>query len=200
MKRSLVKAMIFLFLMTMGCSGIAFGQTRANLTVDAVASFQQNPTANQVVNAFTTQNQPLYWGLGFEVTHRHLGIGGTYTVDFVRTATGDWWLDWYGEAVHLSYHLFGRRVLLDPFVSVGLGSAGRVALGPFPTSTPSNPPLLLSIFPVLSGGLGLDLDGFYVSAKASYLPVISPPPATAFENVPLGHVQVVVAVGVALGR
>ncbi len=204
MTSSWIKKTTLAVVLTLLIAALGFGQVRARVTADAVASFFGSPTAGQVINNFTSENQPLYWGVGFEVVHRHLGIGGDYTVDFQRNSQGEWWLDWYGQAVTLNYHLFNHRTFIDPYAGVGLGSAGRVWLGSAPASggsyDPSGYGLLLSIFPVASIGVGLDLDAFYVGAKISYLPVISPPPATPFENVPLGSVQVMLSVGVALGR
>jgi len=182
-------------------SAAAFGRTRVYLTGAGVANFASTPSAAEVASTFATANQHLYWGFGWEVVHNHIGVGGLYTADFEQTAASDWWLDWYGQALFLSYHLFARRALLDPFVNVGVGSAGRLSLSSYEyAAVPPNSRLLLSIFPFVSAGLGLDLDGLYVGAKATYLPAISPPPATYFQNVPLGTVQVALFCGVALGR
>lgn len=181
-------------------TGLGFGQVRTYITADAVANFQSPPSAREVVNTFIPQNQPLYWGAGFEVVYRHLGFGGVYTVNFSRMAPTDWWLDWYAQAFNLSYHLFARRALIDPFIGIGIGSAGRVWIGPGPSTVPAASRLALSLFPAVSAGIGVDLDGFYVRVSASYLPVISPPPATRFENAPLGHFQVLVSGGLAFGR
>lgn len=180
-------------------AGTGFAQTRVLLTGDAVANFEQRPTASEVVDSFATANQPLYWGFGFEVVHRHLGFGGLYTVNFVRSSPSDWWLDWYGEAFYLSYHLFRHRTLIDPFLSLGLGSAGRVWLGPAPASTMAGAPLLLSVFPVVSAGLGVNLDGLYFGGKLSYLPVVAPPPVSPFDNVPLGRFLFTASFGLSLG-
>lgn len=194
------RVLIFIVFLTVIVAGIGFGQVRMNLTGEAVAGFQVQPSAGQVIASFTTANQPLYGGFGYEVVMRHLGIGGVYTGDFTRRSSDEWWFDWYGEAFYVSFHLFAHRTLIDPFVSLGLGSAGRVYLGPAPGTPPVESSLLLSIFPVASAGLGLDLEGLYVSLKLSYLPVVSPPPATPFENVPIGRFLAAASAGVTFGR
>lgn len=200
MKHSILRGLFLIVILVGGVAGLSFGQTRVHVTGEAVASFQRQPSAGDVIASFTTSRQPLYWGIGYEIVFRHLGFGGVYAVDFTQNSTDEWWFDWYGEAFYLSYHLFGHRTLVDPFVTVGLGSAGRVYLGPAPVSSPAQPTLLLSLFPVVSGGLGLDLSGLYLSLKLSYLPVVSPPPATSFEVVPVGHFLAVASAGVTFGR
>lgn len=197
---SMRKSLIIVVVLASAVAGMGFGQVRVQLTGDAVASFLSRPTAREVVVSFAAPNQPLYWGFGFEVVSRHFGIGGLYTANFTQNTTDEWWLDWYGEAIYLSYHVLGRRRLIDPFVTLGLGTGGRVYLGPAPTSTPVQSTLLLSIFPVVSGGLGVDLQGLYVSLKMSYLPVVSPIPATPFGNIPIGRFQTVASAGIAFGR
>jgi hypothetical protein len=182
-------------------SAAAFGRTRVYLTGAGAANFASTPSAAEVASTFTTASQPLYWGFGWEVVRNHIGLGGLYTADFQQTAASDWWLDWYGQAIFVSYHLFARRTLLDPFVNVGVGSAGRVYVSSYEYAPmPPDSRLLLSVFPFVSAGLGIDLDGLYAGAKATYLPAISPPPATSFQNVPLGTVQVTLFCGIALGR
>lgn len=198
MARCKTKAIVITALLAFVATAGGFAQTRVLFTGDAVANFEQRPTATEVVDTFATSNQPLYWGLGFEVIHRHVGFGGLYTANFVRTTASDWWLDWYGEAFYFSYHLFRHRTLIDPFLSVGLGSAGRVWLGP--SSMTGEASLLLSIFPVLSAGLGVNLDGLYLGGKMSYLPVVAPPPVSPFDNVPLGRFLFTASFGLSLGR
>lgn len=194
------KGMVLGVLLIAGVAGLGFGQVRGHVTADAVASFRVAPTAGQVVDTFTSANQPLYWGIGYEIIRHHIGFGGVYAVDFQRTTSADWWFDWYSQPFYVSYHLFGRRTLIDPFAGVGIGVAGRVDITPASSVAQSDSRVLLSIFPVLSAGLGLDLDGLYLSARGTYVPVISPPPVSPLENVPLGQIQVILSVGFSFGR
>ncbi|HUX22397.1 MAG TPA: hypothetical protein VMW69_14230, partial [Spirochaetia bacterium] len=186
-KRTAVLAMLIF-----GVAGLSFGQVRGHFALDMVANVQQIPSVDPSVTTFTTANQPVYWGLEFEAAHRHWGLGGLYSANLERINSNDYWLDFYGQAVYLSYHLFARRAFLDPYVSVGLGSAGRVAIGSGSTVTlPANQTILLSVFPVVSGGLALDLNGLYLGAKLSYLPSMTSLVATANSNVPLSKIQLV---------
>lgn len=200
MKVARLRVPFFVLALLVAAAGVGFGQVRTSLTGEAVAALQAPSSAQGIVASFASANQPLSWGIGYEVVHRHFGFGGIYAGNFTRSTSDEWWFDWYGEAFYLSYHLFARRTLIDPFVTLGLGSAGRVYLGPAPTAAPVDTTLLLSIFPVASAGLGLDLDGLRLSLKVSYLPVISPPPATTFENVPIGRFFAVASAGVTIGR
>lgn len=199
MKFAVSRGLFFVVFMLIAI-GVSFGQTRMSLTGEAVANFRAQPSAGQVAASFTTANQPLFWGIGYEVVMRHVGLGGVYTGNFTKGSADEWWFDWYGEAFYVSYHLFARRRVIDPFVTLGIGSAGRVYLGPASGTLPADSTLLLSIFPVASAGLGLDLSGLYLSLKLSYLPVVSPPPATTFENVPIGRFLAVASAGVTFGR
>lgn len=182
-----------------GVAGLGFGQVRGHIGGDVVMSLQQTPSVDPNVTSFTTANQPTYWGFETEFVVRHIGFGGVYAVNFEQVASSDWWFDFYGQAVFVSYHLFARRSLFDPYVSAGLGAAGRVALGPA-DALPQDSNMLLSIFPVLSGGVGIDLGGLYIGGRVSYLPAMTPPPATSFGNVPLGRVQLTLSAGFAVGR
>jgi len=161
------------------------------------ANFFKGPTAQQVVNTFADPEQPLFGGFGWEVILGKLGFGGDYSVDFFRTPLSQWWLDWYGQAFFLSFHPLKSRILFDPFLQVGLGSAGRVFLGAWTGPAPAN--LSLSLFPFVAGGVSLNLDGFLLGAKVSYAPFLTPPPATDFANAPIGNIQVTLSAGIALG-
>ena len=189
----------FVVVLVLGAAGLGFGQVRGHISGDMVMSLQQAPSVDPNVTTFTTANQPTYWGFETEFVVRHLGFGGVYAVNFEQVASSDWWFDFYSQAVFVSYHLFARRSLFDPYVSAGLGAAGRVALGPAAT-VPQGSTVLLSIFPVLSGGVGIDLGGLYIGGRVSYLPAMTPPPATSIGGVPLGRVQLTLSAGFAVGR
>lgn len=57
---------------------------------------------------------------------------------------------------------------------------------------------MISIFPFVAGGLSLDLSGFLLSGKVSCVPFMTPPPASAFDNYPLGNFQVTLGAGIAI--
>ncbi|MGA2766030.1 MAG: hypothetical protein ABSG17_22035 [Spirochaetia bacterium] len=167
-----------------------------HLTGSLSADFLKGPSAQQIIDSFTSTGQPPFSGFGWEVIIGKVGLGGEYDASFFRTTTGAWWLDWYSQPLFLSYHFFRTGYFLDPFLQAGLGGAGRVHLDEWTGSDASN--LYISIFPFIAGGLSLDLSGLLLSGKVSYAPFMTPPPATVFSNSPLGSVQVTLSAGIAL--
>jgi hypothetical protein len=126
----------------------------------------------------------------------HVGIGGAYAVDFHENPATTWWLDWEGQAIYASYHLLGSRSFIDPFVDAGLGCAGRVFLGP---GSALEGKLALTIYPFVSAGAALILEGLRVGAKLSYAIDRSPIPATSIPIYPIGRFQATAFVGFSIG-
>ena len=184
MKRILVVVIL------LASAGLAFAQTQVRLTGHLALDFAERPSVREVTRAFADSEKQILWGPGWEV-------GGTYLVSFFQDENSGWWLDWYGEPLYVGYHLFGAGAFIDPFMQIGLGSAGRVTLED--ETAAAQDPLYLSIFPFISGGLALDLDGFIVGGRLSYYPLITPPPATDFQNYPLDNFQVALFAGIGLG-
>jgi hypothetical protein len=191
MKRILVSVILLV------SAGLAFAQTEVRLTGHLALDFSERPSAREAARAFADSENQLLWGPGWEVVMDHLSLGGTYLVSFFQDETSGWWLDWYGEPLYVGYHLFGAGSFIDPFMQVGLGSAGRVTLDN--ETAADQDPLYLSIFPFIGGGLALDLDGFIIGGRLSYYPSITPPPTTDFQNYPLDKFQVALFAGVGLG-
>jgi hypothetical protein len=169
-----------------------------HLTTSLTADFLQGTSAQQVVSTFAVGNQPLLWGFGWEVIPGKAGLGGDYQVSFFQDAAEAWWLDWYAPALYLSFHPVRARHLLDPFMEVGMGSAGRVFLSRMPDPSMSRS-LYLALFPFVAGGLNLNLDGLLVGAKVTYTPYKAQIPVTAIPVDPLGSFQVTLSAGVSLG-
>jgi hypothetical protein len=173
---------------------LGFSAPTLALTTDIAAGFSQMPTLEAAFQNLTENPNPL-WGLGWEITIRRIGLGGTYLVNFTRDQLMRWTLDWYGEGIYMSYHLFGGGSFIDPFVQAGIGCAGRVALDPHSYSD-----LAIELFPVVSGGVALNLGGLSVGAKASYVPFSTPVPATWIPGYPVDPFQVAFFAGFILGR
>jgi hypothetical protein len=168
-----------------------------HLTGDVAADFLTAQSAQQIVNTFAVGDQPLLWGFGWEVILNQMGFGGDYTVSFFRDQGAQWWLDWYAPAIGLSFHPLGGNRIVDPFLQVGIGSAGRVNFkrgGYYSTQD-----LYLSIFPFVTGGLSLNLDGLLLGAKVTYTPYNSPIPVTDIPAYPLGKFQVTLTAGISIG-
>ena len=170
--------------------------------------FSYLPAADQAVSALLADANPR-WGLGWEVVLRKIGFGGTYLVRFFQDDQSDWLFDWWGEPFYISYHLFGGGAFIDPFVSAGVACAGGLNMDNPPTISYTRHPftevwdlsgLALSLFPMLTAGLAVDLDGFTVGARMNYIPFQSPIPATEIAAYPVGQFQIVAYVGVTLGR
>jgi hypothetical protein len=188
-----------LLVLTLALAGLGvpcFGGA-VHLTGSLAADFLTTPSAEQIINTFAVGSQPLLCGVGWEVVLNRIGFGGDYLVNFFRHPGSDWWLDWYGQAFYLSYHLFGAHALVDPFLQVGLGCAGRVHLADW--TGPATENLLLSLFPFVSAGVAFNLDGLLLAGKVSWTPFVMPPPVTDFANYPLGKLQVTLSAGLSLG-
>jgi len=168
-----------------------------HLTGNLQADYLKGPNAQQIIDSFTSPGQSPFAGVGWEVIIGKVGFGGQYGASFTRTPQGTWWLDWDAQPLFLGYHFFRTGYFLDPFVQAGLGCAGRVYLEDWPRSALSNN-LFISIYPFVAAGLGLDLSGFLVSARVSYAPFMSAPPASPITAYPLGNVQVTLSAGIAI--
>ncbi|HVO39767.1 MAG TPA: hypothetical protein VMV03_12125 [Spirochaetia bacterium] len=174
------------------CAAAGSVHVTGNLSGD----YLRGTSAQTIIGTFAGPEQPRFAGVGWEVILGKVGFGGDYMASFLHSPDSQWWLDWYAQPLFLSFHPLRRGFVLDPFVQAGLGSAGRVLLHHWTGSPDSN--LFLSIFPFVAGGLAVDLEGFLASAKVSYAPFMTPPPATTFENAPIGQIQVTLSVGIAL--
>ena len=194
-----MKGKILVLAMALAILGIPCFAGAVHLTGNLSADFLEVTSAQQIIATFGVGGQPLFWGTGWEVVLDRVGFGGDYEVTFLRDAAAatPWWLDWYAPALYMSYHLFGSTAFIDPFIQVGLGCAGRVLL----TDTGSIPPdpLSIALFPFVSGGVSLDLDGLLLSAKATYTPYAGQIPVTTIPAYPLGKVQVMLSAGLSLG-
>ena len=156
----------------------------------------KGPSAQQIIDTFSSPGQPPFGGVGWEVIIGRVGFGGEYGASFSRTSQGPWWVDWMTQPLFLSYHPFRSGYFLDPFIQAGVGCAGRVYLDQWTGDATGN--LYLSIYPFVAAGLSLDLSGFLVSGKVSYAPFMTSPPAPSISSYPLGNVQVTLAAGIAI--
>jgi len=196
MKTRALAMMVVLLTGILAAIGVPASAGSVHLTGSLSADSLQRLGPPQSINSFTGPSQPPFAGVGWEVIVGRVGLGGEYDVNFTRSAPGSWWVDWYAQPLFLSWHPFRTGSVVDPFAQAGLGSAGRVFIDQWTGSAADN--MLISIFPFVAGGLSLDLDGFLVSGKVSYAPFMTPPPATAFSNYPMGNFQVTLGAGIAI--
>ena len=172
----------------------AFAQTRVDLTAVLSKDFIGSPSFDQAVQALSADSP--FIGLGWDVVLDHVGLGGSYAVDFHQDAPSIWWVDWEGQGLYCSYHFLRPSAVIDPFVDAGIGCAGRVFLG---SSGQSGDRLALSVYPFVSAGAALELNGLRVGAKLSYALSQSAIPATDIPAYPLGRFQVSAFGGVSIG-
>ena len=125
MKRMILAALV----LGAGC-GFAFANTQVRLGLDSAIGINGEPTFGAIHDGFADRSNVLH-GLHWEVIHGQVGFGGHALVRFDQqpgiTETYQWSMDWDAD-LFMSVHLAGVGRLFDPFVELGLGSAGRVFL------------------------------------------------------------------------
>ena len=188
-----MKAKFLVLVLVLSALGMPCFAGAVHLTGSLSADFLGDTSTQQIINTFAVGDQPLFWGPGWEVILDRAGFGGDYQVSFWQDADTQWWLDWYAPALFLSFHPFGGTAFLDPFLAVGIGTAGRVALSPRGMGMGHMNPGFqdlpyLSIFPFAAAGLSLNLDGLLIGAKFTYTPAQLPVP-TGLPPYPLGKFQ-----------
>jgi hypothetical protein len=194
---------------------------QVRFSFNLAADFIERPTLGAVQTAFD-DHAKVFWGPSWEVILDNVGFGMHYLVKFDRLTTGqeyplyDWSLDWLGD-LYLSYHIFGVGRLLDPFIEIGFGNAGRVDLDAtygywvedasgewdymheWHPSHSRGAVSNMSLFPYIGAGLALDFDGIVLGARINYRPLVLPIPGTQFYDYPLTNIQVGFSAGIALG-
>jgi hypothetical protein len=160
-------------------------------------SFSERPTASDAVEALGDPDQPVFYGPGWEVVLDHVGFGGNYMVTFSRDPLDRWSVDWMTEGLFLSYHPVGAGHVVDPFVHIAVGSAGRAVAEQ--DSHDVDDPVALSIFPMFSAGLAFDLHGFLFGGRLAYVPEAGAPPWSDLEAYPVDRFQAAFYGGIALG-
>ena len=141
--------------------------------------------------------EPSFNGIGWEIVRGSMGLGGVYLVSFHQDSQDRWYCDWNGEALYVSYHLFGPAGLFQPFVQAGLGSAGSVCPDRLDAGEAGG--LRLSIFPVFSAGLAFYLDGLLIGMKTSWIPDVMEIPFTDFGSYDVAREEFSFFIGMALG-
>ena len=219
MKKLVMICAVFLCI---GFSAAAHSQFR--IAGDAAADFVSMPGGAGI--DYTLENPANFMsGFYWEVLHHsRVGFGNHYLARFSRMPSQfdyvdwDWWFDWNGD-MFLSFHFFRVGRMVDPFVQVGYGCAGRVRMTEanenywvqdihgdwYYDSVYWNPDgdnaavTNMSLYPFVAAGLALDLRGFLISARVAYRPFVHPVPGTQFDNYPLKNLQVALSAGIAFG-
>ncbi len=218
MKRRIMLLICIVCIFVFTAAG-AFARDQVRLGFNLAAQFAERPTLFSVQSAFDDRAK-IFWGPSWEVIIDNVGFGMNYLVKFDRLSTGleypsyDWSLDWLGD-LFVSYHVFGVGRLLDPFIAVGFGNAGRVDVdannGYWVETSPGEWDYVygshtgqgvvsnMSLYPYIGAGLALDLGGVVLGSRVDYRPFVMPVPATQFPDYPLTNIQVVFTAAFALG-
>ena len=207
--------------MIVAVAGFAFTDSQFRLAANFSTDFTDKPTLEEVRTAFDVGTDVLS-GFHWEVILDRTGFGMHYQILFERLDTYmedpvyDWAMDWMGDGF-VSYHFFGAGSFLDPFLEIGLGSAGRVNIDSdsgqwvkdeegdweyvLPEWDPASPDGLtnLGLYGYVAAGLALDFDGLLLGTRFAYRPFVRPVPATDFPEYPLKSFQVSLFGGIAFG-
>lgn len=211
----------FLAVLLLGCAGSLAANPQFRMAMNAAVDFAGRPS---FADLETSLDDPanMFYGFQWEViTGGSVGFGMHALVRFIdapRSDTlrdlDDWWIDWNGD-LFLSFHPLGGGSPVDPFASLGYGSAGRALLTSGISGywyqddadlwlyewyeQPYDDLTNLSLYPYICIGLALDLDAFLIEARAIYRPVAHRIPGTQITNYPLKNIQLAFASGVAIG-
>ncbi|MEI6387075.1 MAG: hypothetical protein WCQ50_10585 [Spirochaetota bacterium] len=123
---------------------------------------------NVLLNQFQ-KGDGVYVGGFVELAFGNLGFGGSGTFSFPIDYFGNSWMV-YDATGYVSYHLFGARFFLDPFVEVG---GGYTASDYSDVNMQNGFPISATIFWYGSAGLGINLGGLGVFAKLAYVSALS---------------------------
>jgi len=199
-----MKKTIFMILLA---TIVAFGAFADHVRLGLIGSveFDQKPDWEQVADAFDA-GENVAKGFYWEVIPDHLGYGMTCNVLFDRRESlipevdYQWYMDWIASW-DFRYHPL-RWSFLDPFVELGLGSAGKVDITEYEEygldEDTAEDPLQLSLFAQVGWGLGFRLGALNLGARMTYRFWNEIPPGTQFEPYPLEEFNVGVFGGLRL--
>lgn len=197
-----VLIIIFLLLISTGL----FSEVR--LSVYMESDVQNKGEDDSFIDRIDGEN-PIY-GMVWEVIFNNLGLGGHYGVNFDKIVdngiTEEWVMDWKGD-MFLSYHLFGKKTLIDPFAEIGVGNAGRVNIKvdehtdkcrynhDYDCEHEESNVTNMSLYSYTSVGLAVNLSDLIIGAKVNYLNGVMEIPATNFKNYPMENLTFTIFTG-----
>lgn len=169
MKRLFVALMLIAFVTTGAFAQIVLGVTGVQYYEEVDGKL---PTVGQAWEQFK-EGSGVYWGGYGEIILGKLGFGLSFnqqTYEYSLDPREDMWN--YDVNFFLSYHLFGGRAFLDPFLQAGYGMMAfdyknkEQAKELYPTLTED--PLFASTYYDFGFGLGINLGGLGVFAKGMW--------------------------------
>ena len=205
-----MKRVILAVLMIAAVCGPAMAES---FRIGGIAGFDVLESRSEDAVHMELEGNSLMPGWYFEVMPGQLGFGMTNLVKFSRhhyeapasvvekDEVYTWYFDWIAP-LELRYHVLAEHVV-DPFIGVGFGSAGRVKISPedeheldvrdderVGEAEGEEDLVSLSLFGEIGAGIGLRLEGLHLGAKASYRFSESPIPATEIPSYPLRQFHV----------
>ncbi|MFW5683916.1 MAG: hypothetical protein ACOC1I_03610 [Spirochaetota bacterium] len=188
----------------------AFAGPQFRLAGHAYTPLEQLPRTESGWDAVIVPGGSTLSGWHWEVVLDRLGFGMHYAMDFRATelANDPFVVDWKGD-FFLSYHFFGGGAVLDPFVEIGWGNAGRASV---PSVEEAGYPdweervadgsaTALALYSYGAAGLALDLNGLLLGARLAWMPgeLVSPipDPRVSLQTVP--EFEIGIFAGIALG-
>jgi len=173
-------------------------------TLFSSVQFAENPdTISDVADEFRNRvATETFAGIGAELVLEKLGFGVRYQSLFLED-TDDWWMDWKADAF-VSYHLFGTRSFLDPFLVVGTGTAARVNIADDHVRTADEPTGItgMSVYQYAGAGGEMNFGGLVIGTALNYI-VMNQAVESAdaqWDAYPTDRFEVLVFGGVAVGR
>jgi hypothetical protein len=168
--KKLLAVALFVALITAGASAqLMFGATGDLHIGDSDLNDAINDP-NVLMNQFQ-KGDGVYVGGFAELAFGNLGFGAAGTFSFPIDYFDNEWMV-YDFTGYVSYHLFGARFFLDPFVEIGGGYTASDYANPSDSPNP-NFPISATIFWYGSAGLGINLGGLGVFAKLAYISALS---------------------------
>jgi hypothetical protein len=169
--KKLVMVIAMIALVTSAAFGqLIFGLTGAQYyeTVDG-----ELPSIEDAFNQFRAGDN-VFWGGFLEIVLKNLGFGFSFNAQVYPDPYGDTLYDmWnYDANVFLSYHLFGGKAFIDPFVQGGIGIMAydfmnKEDLG-YEIDYYNEYPLYASIYYDVGAGLGINIGSIGIFVKGMF--------------------------------
>lgn len=148
-----------------------------------------------------------FYGASWEVIINNIGFGGHYGVNFESYNSFDytnkyskiWTMDWKGD-MFISYHFFGAKSFIDPFIELGVGNAGRTYLNKLEKSYNSYNSYVtnMSLFPYIAAGCSFNLGGLLLGGKINYNHDGMEIPGTNFAPYELNNISITLFAGASI--
>lgn len=197
LRKDKMKRYLLIFLILAAAGGTAFSQQ-----VRLTGQWAMQDGQSSVISSAKDGAADHLGGLGAEIVFHHLGFGTSVMAYFQEEDPDQWLVDW-DLRTYMSYHFFGSRSFLDPFMQAGIGAAGEVGISGSVCNESNYTEVnrvAIAVYPYIGGGVGLHFrGGMYMSGQFNWRPVAGQLPCTTIDYPDFNEFEVVLALGVALG-